>query len=275
MISQRIFASRKDIYEAGLHNSYQRGIGRARDGTDNMSIVLSGGYVDDEDHGKIIIYTGEGGRDPNTGAQIADQEISGGNKNLVSSFELGKPVYVIRGSGHKSPFSPNAGYEYAGEYYITEHWIEKGRNGFNVIRFKLISEREPITFTDEKISETKRTEYTSTRIIRDTKLAKQVKEIYDYSCQVCGTRIKLPTGSLYAEGAHVRPLGTPHNGPDAIENLLSLCPNHHLMFDKYCYSINPVTLELEGLDGSLTVKDEHVLNREFLSYHYENYIAHH
>lgn len=274
MSDGRVFASRRDIYEAGLHNSYQRGIGRAKDGTDNMSIVLSGGYADDEDHGKIIIYTGEGGRDPNTGAQISDQEISGGNKNLVSAFEQGIPVYVIRGSGHKSPFSPSTGYEYAGEYFITEHWIEKGRDGFNVIRFKLISERETISIAGESTTETKRTVYTSTRIIRDTKLAKQVKEIYNYSCQVCGTRIELPTGGLYAEGAHIRPLGTPHNGPDAIENLLSLCPNHHLMFDKYCYSINPDTLKLEGLEGSLMIKKEHALNRKFLIYHYENYLAH-
>jgi putative restriction endonuclease len=34
------------------------------------SIVLSGGYVDDEDLGDMIIYTGEGGRDAATGRQI-------------------------------------------------------------------------------------------------------------------------------------------------------------------------------------------------------------
>jgi hypothetical protein len=37
------------------------------------SIVLSGGYVDDLDEGDLIVYTGEGGRDPGTGRQIADQ----------------------------------------------------------------------------------------------------------------------------------------------------------------------------------------------------------
>ena len=39
------------------------------------SIVLSGDYVDDEDMGDVIIYTGEGGRDPNTGRQVADQPV--------------------------------------------------------------------------------------------------------------------------------------------------------------------------------------------------------
>jgi putative restriction endonuclease len=34
--------------------------------------VLSGGYVDDNDEGDVIIYTGQGGRDPATGRQIKD-----------------------------------------------------------------------------------------------------------------------------------------------------------------------------------------------------------
>jgi len=39
-------------------------------GSGAESIVLSGGYTDDEDHGDEIIYTGDGGRDPRTGRQI-------------------------------------------------------------------------------------------------------------------------------------------------------------------------------------------------------------
>lgn len=35
----------------------------------------------------------------------------------------------------------------------------------------------------------------------------------------------------YAEAAHIRALGSPHNGPDVIENVLCLCPNHHVLFD--------------------------------------------
>jgi hypothetical protein len=33
------------------------------------SIVVSGGYEDDEDHGDTIIYTGHGGNDPQTGVR--------------------------------------------------------------------------------------------------------------------------------------------------------------------------------------------------------------
>lgn len=274
MIIQHDFKSRKELYEAGLHNSYQRGIGRAKDGTNYVSIVLSGGYVDDEDFGDEIIYTGEGGRDPASGKQIADQEIRAGNKNLVAAFEAGEPVYVTRGSGHKGNYSPVSGYRFAGEYYIAEHWIEKGRDGFSVVRFKLVNSDKfvkPATHSEQSVQ---RVEIISTRIIRDTKLSKTVKEMYEYTCQVCNARIELPTGNFYMEGAHIRPLGKPHDGPDNLSNILCLCPNHHLMFDKYCYSINPESLELVGIDGFLTLKNEHVLDTAHLSYHYENYLAH-
>lgn len=271
--SSEVFANRKELYEAGLHNSYQKGIGRAKDGTENMSIVLSGGYADD-DYGNVIIYTGEGGRDPARGIQIADQVITGGNKNLVAAFEQGAPVYVTRGASHKSAFSPKVGYAFAGKYYIAEHWIEKGREGYDIIRFKLVNDQLPINSQDEPAPQTQRTQYTATRIIRDTKIAKTVKELYSYRCQVCDIQIQLPTGSSYAEGAHIRPLGFPHSGPDVIENLLCLCPNHHLMFDKYCYSIDPETFELAGIEGNLSVKAEHTLNRSYLKYHYENYLSH-
>ncbi|MEJ6719982.1 MAG: hypothetical protein QNK82_15945 [Akkermansiaceae bacterium] len=58
----------------------------------------------------------------------------------------------------------------------------------------------------------------------------------------------------YAEAAHIRPLGTPHNGPDSMENLL--CLNHRVALDKYGYSIADDGT-LIGIDGKLTVKSKH------------------
>ena len=60
----QIFESRRELHDANVHNGLMRGIGKQ-----GASIVLSGGYVDDEDLGDEIIYTGEGGRDqPNCSA---------------------------------------------------------------------------------------------------------------------------------------------------------------------------------------------------------------
>lgn len=71
----------------------------------------------------------------------------------------------------------------------------------------------------------------SQRVIRDTKVTAAVKAMYANTCQICGTQLATKNG-YYSEGAHVRPLGRPHHGPDTMPNILCLCPNHHAAFDK-------------------------------------------
>jgi hypothetical protein len=61
------------------------------------------------------------------------------------------------------------------------------------------------------------------RLVRDTAITLQVKRLHNYCCQVCGLRLETPAGP-FAEGAHVHPLGSPHNGPDLLGNVLCLCP---------------------------------------------------
>ena len=57
-----LFADRRSLSAATVHRPPQAGIsGSKTDGAD--SIVLNGGYVDDEDYGDVIIYTGHGGQD--------------------------------------------------------------------------------------------------------------------------------------------------------------------------------------------------------------------
>jgi hypothetical protein len=70
-----------------------------------------------------------------------------------------------------------------------------------------------------------------TRVIRDTLEARLLKRLYDFKCQVCGTRIEPTASVFYVEVHHIRPLGGGHNGLDRRENMLVLCPNHHAMFD--------------------------------------------
>ena len=50
----QLFNSRRELYEAGVHRAREAGIvGRSEVGAESM--VLSGGYADDEDYGEIII----------------------------------------------------------------------------------------------------------------------------------------------------------------------------------------------------------------------------
>jgi putative restriction endonuclease len=61
------FANRDELLAAGVHRQKMAGIaGTQADGAD--SIVVNGGYEDDEDRGDIIIYTGHGGN--SAGSQV-------------------------------------------------------------------------------------------------------------------------------------------------------------------------------------------------------------
>lgn len=250
----QIFKDRAELAKAGVHKPTQVGIsGGGKEGAD--SIVLSGGYEDDQDNGYVIIYTGAGGRDENTGKQIADQQLITTNLALARSHLEGLPVRVSRSNKHKDPKSTVKGYEYAGLYKVDDYWREKGRSGFYVWRYCLIAcDEQPIQETPNKLSnghgETKRVQATVQRIVRDTKIAKQrVKQLNNYQCQVCGIALQTSAG-LYAEAAHIKPLGQPHNGPDVESNILCLCPNHHVMFDNGGFTIAD-DLSLIGIDGKL------------------------
>jgi hypothetical protein len=135
----RGFPSRLLLSRAGVHAPTQAGIsGSADEGAD--SIVLSGGYEDDEDDGDVIVYTGHGGNDPDSGKQVADQELTRQNRALATSCERRLPVRVVRGAGHRSPHSPADGYRYDGLYYVDRYWQESGRSGFRIWRFRLVKD---------------------------------------------------------------------------------------------------------------------------------------
>jgi len=99
--------------------------------------------------------------------------------------------------------------------------------------------------------------------------SRRVKEIYDYTCQVCGTRLETPAGP-YAEGAHIKPLGTPHNGPDIEANILCLCPNHHVLFDDGAIALTD-DFGLLGIPGEPQLVLRHEIFLDFVSYHREHF----
>jgi predicted restriction endonuclease len=94
------------------------------------------------------------------------------------------------------------------------------------------------------------------RIIRDTEIVAKLKRLYLYQCQICATRLELSSG-YYCEAHHLKPLGTPHDGPDSKSNIIIVCPNHHVLLDYGALKIDTKSLEL----------DEHLLDPELLDYH--------
>ena len=104
------------------------------------------------------------------------------------------------------------------------------------------------------------------RIIRDTKLARELKSLYGFACQVCGLRIEPTSDCFYVEVHHVRPLGGGHDGLDTHGNMLVLCPNHHAMFDYGIpHFVSPQRIEIVGKEYDLTLK--HGLSPESIAYH--------
>jgi hypothetical protein len=48
------------------------------------------------------------------------------------------------------------------------------------------------------------------RIIRDTKIVREVKALHEHRCQLCGKRLQLSPGVFYSEPHHLKPVGKPH-----------------------------------------------------------------
>uniref|UniRef100_A0A8C7PF58 E3 ubiquitin-protein ligase UHRF n=1 Tax=Oncorhynchus mykiss TaxID=8022 RepID=A0A8C7PF58_ONCMY len=152
-----IWKFRVQVSESGCHRPHVAGIhGRSNDGA--YSLVLAGGYEDDQDDGNEFTYTGSGGRDlsgnKRTAEQSCDQKLTNMNRALAlncnasvnekdgataKDWKAGKPVRVVRSSkGRKhSKFSPEDGNRYDGIYKVVKYWPEKGKSGFLVWRYLL------------------------------------------------------------------------------------------------------------------------------------------
>ncbi len=345
------YRTRIEAMERHVHTQSGRGIDARVDGPGAGAICPSGGYKDDVDHGDWMLYTGQGGRDMETGHQIADQSLDArDNAALVKSCKKDLPVRVLRGSSKE-------GYTYDGLYWVDDYWTERGRDGFIVCQFLVvqltpeealpwvhmadypgqdlptvasfpIADRDPrrppigrgyrihrlldpvrhdepsstggtpedidleLDYDVDTDSEDPSSappgatgvdiempvgneipdtvQSTVYRKQRDSKVTKAVKALYDDRCQVCDTRVELSKGA-YSEGAHVRPIGAPHNGPDKVTNMLCLCPNHHVMFDGGGLYItnNYFVYDCDGRPvGPLTVDvRNHLLSLAHLTYH--------
>ncbi len=101
------------------------------------------------------------------------------------------------------------------------------------------------------------------RIIRDTRMVRRLKAIYQDTCQICALRIISNDGRTYSEGHHVRPLGREHNGTDTEDNILILCPNCHAMCDLGFFCLN---------DEDIKWVKDHRVSRANLAYHNERLV---
>ena len=75
------------------------------------------------------------------------------------------------------------------------------------------------------------------RKLRDYKFRKKVLPEYQYMCAVCNLSIKFNNQFPALEAAHIK--AVQYNGPNIVSNGLSLCSNHHTLFDRGTFTIVP------------------------------------
>lgn len=265
------FDNRLAVQQTGLHRDTVKGISFFRE-SPAEAIVLSGGYEDDIDLGSTILYTGEGGN--TNGQQVADQNLVNGNLALYRSYEQQTPVRVLR----KVKVGPKKFYQYAGLFRVIQYRQTRGKSGFLICQFVLeewdltnpLFSDVPATLLSEVAEESipygpARRQSTVFRLVRDSAIMHKVKQLHGFACQVCGVVLEGPRGP-YAEAAHIRPLGAPHHGPDRLDNVLCLCPNHHVLFDLGAWTVNE-DRTLRGLPGRMREAAGHTISSEQLKYH--------
>ena len=267
------FESRMELKDAGLHKYHIAGISRVP-GIGSDCIVLNKGYADDNDRGELIYYTGEGGRKNNESKHSFNQPFTKGNLDLFKNLRTRYPIRVIRGFKLKNEYAPKSGYRYDGLYYLESCWPDKGEDGYRIWRYKLVlaptsSLPAENSIQNETATTPRRRERVSNQIVRDPRIPEKLKQIYNFTCQVCGIRLNA-NGVPYAEGAHIKGLGNPHNGTDTTDNMIILCPNDHHLFDAYGFSIND-DLSLIGKEGNLSVDRRHSIQLENIRYHRNKY----
>ncbi|XP_022740290.1 histone-lysine N-methyltransferase family member SUVH9-like [Durio zibethinus] len=137
-----LFFFRMELCVMGLHGQVQAGIDYLPGSQSSngepiaTSIIVSGGYEDDQDAGDSIIYTGHGGQDKFS-RQCMHQKLEGGNLALERSMHYGIEVRVIRGIKYENRVSSKV-YVYDGLYKIHDCWFDVGKSGFGVYKYRLL-----------------------------------------------------------------------------------------------------------------------------------------
>ncbi|HWL54851.1 MAG TPA: HNH endonuclease [Chthoniobacteraceae bacterium] len=127
--------------------------------------------------------------------------------------------------------------------------------------YRLISSRSLAQSTEsEYTGSSARIPTVVNRIQRDTMAVRKLKIKYGYRCQLCEERLELRSG-FYCEAHHLRPLGSPHGGPDIESNMIIVCPNHHTLLD---YAAIPLSRD------NLRI-DRHEIGESHIGYHNQLY----
>jgi len=118
------------------------------------------------------------------------------------------------------------------------------------------------------------------KLIRNAGIVIQLKEKYNYKCQICGKSIPIYKNdeiNFYVEAHHIKQYNRIHEGPDETQNLIILCPNHHKEFDYGSITIDPkdtLTIihknENNPFHGK-KIEKKHEIKEEYLKYNFNHF----
>ncbi|KAJ4832337.1 hypothetical protein Tsubulata_027820 [Turnera subulata] len=193
---------RLECRQWGVHRPHVAGIaGQADYGA--QSVVLSGGYVDDEDHGEWFLYTGSGGRDL-TGnkrtnkEQSFDQEFEKYNEALRVSCLKGYPVRVVSDEHGDRPRTLPVIGELQSATDITERkedpaWdFDEEDNQWKWKKSPPIS-KKPIAISTGGTARTDQVRKRPAKVVSQHQNAMIRKKLLkEFSCQICSQVMTLP-----------------------------------------------------------------------------------
>ncbi len=116
-----------------------------------------------------------------------------------------------------------------------------------------------------------------TRMLMDAAEVIELKQSYQWRCQICSHRISIGSDLYYAEAYHIWPLRC--GGTAERSNILVVCPNHHREFEYGCLRIVPddTNFAICHMDPKnefnkvkLCLKSGHEIDPKNLKYHEKN-----
>ncbi|KAK7314030.1 hypothetical protein VNO77_39238 [Canavalia gladiata] len=138
-----IFFLRMEMCLVGLHGQSMGGIDymtikdELQEEPVALSIVSSGVYDDDTEDDDVLIYSGQGENFNKKDKHVTDQKLQRGNLALDKSARRCNEVRVIRGFRDAMNKSTKI-YVYDGLYKIQDSWIERGKSGGGVFKYKFV-----------------------------------------------------------------------------------------------------------------------------------------
>ncbi|MFN0224057.1 HNH endonuclease [Paenibacillus sp. KR2-11] len=101
-------------------------------------------------------------------------------------------------------------------------------------------------------------------------LSDLLKFLYNDACQVCGHKIDLGDGDSYSETHHIQPRS--EAGPDVPGNMIVVCRNCHILFDRGAITIDLNTKQVIHQDPEHTLNKMrltlmHTIEQKYINYH--------